>query len=631
MGTKYLSVPGAGPSPDPRSSNFRYWALNLREWRFSECPLARATTYYFSTTGSDFNDGLTTGAPKQTKVEAQAIIDAAGDPANIAILFKRGDEWTDSQTLNVDKKNITIGAYGTGYKPRFSRFAQKYTASGWTLAAGNRYTRTDLNTISSVRYQGYENSKSTSLVLSRQTSQADCEATSNSWFYTGTTLHVNLGGTDPNSVNLEGCIANTASGIEVDADGVRIDNIRADGWGCDASNPHVPQAYQIKTRVNGSDSAVVSNCEGYYGGSHILGHYTTTGSGAGGIILYDNCLGGFNTRSVSSGETCFNTYAPQGEQETIFWNCTAIAGTLPTGTSAWSILCDSHFGHGGAEMSFVLTWFDPGVPSIIPSAYGCKVGAKYDIASIPSGTTDITASRCWIVGENFSGSGSTCPLPWVASTGHVYINCSYDLTPANLASSAITSAGAVSQTFNGWLLNCIFKLDFTNQSGTGAVGLFNALGTTNSVKFWHCGFQIVPTDNTFRLDLDSFSSDSSPTSELKNSIYTAVPVTGGNVVYVGLNNDALYQRNNAYAGITGGTGTVNRYDYGNAVNKVEVQEFQRNFILRQKDDGVVAAGDPAVGVEYDAYWRKRSLVAPALGPIEAGPMFPEPFDRVRSF
>lgn len=623
MGISYQNVAGVGPSPDPRSLRFRFWALALRQWRYLECPISRTTTYYFSTTGSDAADGLTTSTPKQTKLEAQALIDAAPDPADIAILFKRGDEWTDSDVLTLNKANITIGAYSTttGNRPWFSRFSLKYTASGWTLAAGNRYTRAEASRVGSVRYQGYENSKSTSLVLSRQTSQADCEATSNSWYWAASVLHVNIGGTDPNTLNLEANVANTDSGILIDSDGCRVDNIRVDGWGCDPANPHSPQAYQIKTRVSGTDSAVVSNCEGYYGGTHMMGHYTSTGGGAGGIIMFDNCIAGFNTRNVASGETCFNTYAPQGGQETIFWNCTAAAGTLPTGTAAWTILCDSHFGHGGDLVAFILTWFDPGVPSIIPSAYGCKVGAHYDIASLPGVSSDVTTVRCWIVGENFSGSGSTCPLPWNSATLHAYINCQYDLIPANLSSSAITSAGAANQTFEGWQINNVWKIDLTNQAGAGAIGMFNALGTINSVKFWHCSILIIPTDNTFRLDLDSFSSDSSPTSEMKNTVYTAYPVTGGNVVYVGLNNDAAYQRNNAYAGITGRTGTVNRYDYGNAVNKVQLDGFLRNYALNSYDNGLLSAGDPNVGVEYDLYWRKRDSGAPTIGAVEQGPLY----------
>ena len=92
------------------------------------------TTYYFSTSGNDSNDGLSTSAPKQTLSAAQTVLNNAvgGD----SILFKRGDTWSRGtgfstpyagvvgiDLMNVDGSSgnyITIGAYGTGAKPTFS-------------------------------------------------------------------------------------------------------------------------------------------------------------------------------------------------------------------------------------------------------------------------------------------------------------------------------------------------------------------------------------------------------------------------------------------------------------------------------------------------------------------------------
>ena len=92
------------------------------------------TTYYFSTSGNDANDGLTTSSAKQTLSALQTLLDISkpGDK----FLLKRGDTWTTrggaqtpySGVVGLDLKNlkgtqtnpIIIGAYGTGNKPIFN-------------------------------------------------------------------------------------------------------------------------------------------------------------------------------------------------------------------------------------------------------------------------------------------------------------------------------------------------------------------------------------------------------------------------------------------------------------------------------------------------------------------------------
>jgi len=79
--------------------------------------------YYFSTSGSDSNSGLTTGLPKQTLTAANALTLAAND----SILFKRGDTFLGS--LTAQRWNMGYGAYGTGNKPVISGFQ---TITGWS-------------------------------------------------------------------------------------------------------------------------------------------------------------------------------------------------------------------------------------------------------------------------------------------------------------------------------------------------------------------------------------------------------------------------------------------------------------------------------------------------------------------
>ena len=75
---------------------------------------ATATTYYFSTTGSDANSGLTTTKPKRSIIAANALMEGGN-----TILFKRGNVWyIPQETMSMDSRsNFTLDAYGTGARP----------------------------------------------------------------------------------------------------------------------------------------------------------------------------------------------------------------------------------------------------------------------------------------------------------------------------------------------------------------------------------------------------------------------------------------------------------------------------------------------------------------------------------
>ncbi len=96
-----------------------------------------ATTYYFSTSGSDGNTGTSSGAPKQS-LSAAAGLAAAGN----TILFKRGDSWSSAAgSLNLQGKSGTVSsrivfdAYGSGADPVISTL-EKLSNSGWTRVSG---------------------------------------------------------------------------------------------------------------------------------------------------------------------------------------------------------------------------------------------------------------------------------------------------------------------------------------------------------------------------------------------------------------------------------------------------------------------------------------------------------------
>ncbi len=118
FGTFAATINGlTDPRPDPRTFAFHYWVRDRLRQRIAYCNVARATTYYFSQSGNDSTGTGAIGAPFKTTAKAQTIINASS--GDIAVLFKRGDTWTETVSLSTNAKpNITIGAYGDVRAPK---------------------------------------------------------------------------------------------------------------------------------------------------------------------------------------------------------------------------------------------------------------------------------------------------------------------------------------------------------------------------------------------------------------------------------------------------------------------------------------------------------------------------------
>lgn len=90
-------------------------------------------TKYVSTTGSNGNNGDTTGTPYQTIAYGMGQV-GSGD----SLLLKRGDIFPADHY--VAETNVTFGAYGTGNNPKISGFV---TTSSWTNEGGGIWSFTD--------------------------------------------------------------------------------------------------------------------------------------------------------------------------------------------------------------------------------------------------------------------------------------------------------------------------------------------------------------------------------------------------------------------------------------------------------------------------------------------------------
>jgi parallel beta-helix repeat protein len=97
-----------------------------------------ATYYYISNSGNDSDPGTSESFPWRSLAKINSFTPSPGDQ----ILFKRGDEWYGTLTLNASGSSgnpIVYGAYGEGPDPVISGFTA--ITSGWTNEGGGIYSK----------------------------------------------------------------------------------------------------------------------------------------------------------------------------------------------------------------------------------------------------------------------------------------------------------------------------------------------------------------------------------------------------------------------------------------------------------------------------------------------------------
>ncbi len=604
MGSSYNAL--VGPIPDARTLQWDVWYWKLLNARIAYCPLVRATTYYFSQSGNDTTGNGTQGNPYKSIAKAQALHDAAADPANIAFLFKRGDEWNEATGFDVTKKNITVADYGTGAKPLFNKFTIKYNASGWTQAgATNRWTRTEASTIAWVRNQA---ARLTS-PYQRMSSTAGVESTPLSWYWVGTTLHVNVGvGVNPNTLNLESVADNqTVSGLSMgnNADGCRFQNMRADGWGMNTVGAN-PQKMGITDYLTGTNAGLLVGCESYYSSTHVMAHNSGAGN-SGGISTYIDCHAGYG-QNVPFGITVFNTYSDGGLNETIFHDCVAEYGILPSddwvGTAYNSTtLVDinpsafglyGHIGSGPAPMSLLVS-YNMDIPS---RAWGCSAGA-FGIAGVTDDLNNILNCTVFVINETHSpgrlGDGIGMLL---ASPGMVRRGCRYEFFPPDVF------GGTLSSSVGGWTINCSFDYNMSQQTWyTGHY--YTTVPNQYYHQFLHSQLSIrnYPT-NRYWVGIDvSLSSNNKPV--IENSIMTADATSNP---WFDTLPGATFAHNAYYNVSTLGT---NR----DSTAILSLDNFRTGYVPTAADQLYQAGAN--IGVSIDAQQRPRLVTAPDVGPISS--------------
>ncbi len=150
-----------------------------------------ATNYYVSSSGNDSNAGTSEGAPWKTLAKVNSFTPKPGDQ----ILFKRGDEWSGSITVNASgtsSSQIIYGAYGTGNEPKIYG-SEKIT--GWTKHSGNIYKasfKTDITQlfVNGVKMKLARTTNTGYNIINSVTSQTQftCNTLNAEFNYTGATV-----------------------------------------------------------------------------------------------------------------------------------------------------------------------------------------------------------------------------------------------------------------------------------------------------------------------------------------------------------------------------------------------------------------------------------------------------------
>lgn len=540
-------------TPPNIQTNYTGWVawVNKRQLQFrSHCQNNRATNYYFSQSGNDTTGNGTIASPYKTIAKAAALISASS--GNIGVFFKYDDMWREAGVgIDTSKTNVTVSSYGSGTnKPFFNNFTQDYTMSSWEsdVSFPNTWETSETNTIAWVRKQSDRLGDTAGGVLSKQSTKANCNATSNSWFWDSgaNKIVVNLNGGDPNSIALEGCISNTACGVALAGDGSYCYNIRADGYGMSTLS-QATQAEGIKSRTEGNNAVLFENCEAYYASSHAIAHYAGSGTQQGGKAMFINCIGGL-TNYNSGGETVMNGYSRDGGQEIWWINSQAAYGTLPDYN--WTFASKKKrgigfYGHtsGGANKASLVVVYNCSLPN-----KWSQPGKMYDHSDVATGDGTITGVRHFAVNCTLNSNaqdGESVGIAFVPN-GVNYANKYYIATQ-----NGTVTLSAKEVTNYNWSFNNYYEFDATSNNTTG-VSMINAPGVkdSNNNKIIFVNNQVYFKGNanvfTFSFDGDVSNDSHAPpdaTCDERNSFF--------------MNNIFAYENTQA-----GGGNTLSMYNYG---------------------------------------------------------------------
>jgi hypothetical protein len=343
-----------GPRPAPHTMAFLRWCDEYISRRKRQCTFKRPTVLYFdAVNGNDSNATNSISTPWQTWGKAQAYLNA-NTGGNYSLLFRRGQTFRAGVGINLSVPNVHFGAYGpipsSGVvRPIISHFSVRWPAgSSWSQSGStNRWSATvpggGTNNPSSTQVVGFVRAAIDPLnPLRCQPDATACLADDYSFAIQGGTVHINLGGINPNTIDIEAVPVasqtwptpiSITDGIAIlnGSDNVWIDGLRFDGWGAGSQGVTASGSSTgsnvsgVRNMAQGEHVAYISNCESYYNGAHA---FSQEPNGIGGTHIVEDCLAGYGF-NAPNGDGVFNTYAGDAQQECVFRRCFVRFGSLP--------------------------------------------------------------------------------------------------------------------------------------------------------------------------------------------------------------------------------------------------------------------------------------------------------------
>lgn len=626
MSVNYTSAVGA--VPDPRTMELLDWVEELVEYRLADSPLSRGVTYYIkqddagdSTGGSGDGSEITPWLVSNWD-DAATLINTQMS-TNTRFRLNRGDLFRGSTEATVDFANVTIDAYGSGSKPYITHFTETVASGGasWTLDSGTRYYLTGISTKTvGIRRQDdrlYFNNGPMCWVTSLVDVGTVIPNVYGTWFWDTSTnrLYIDIG-EDPNFYAWEYAFfdnANDAAILLGKVNGLRVDNVVADGWGLETSTVNGAagtQRHSLKSTANNTQSHVFTNCESYFGSSHSFAFNGTGGGISGGIVLFKDCKSGWCSFNGTAGETIFNSFIDGGGQEVIFDGCEVTAGTLPITTTPETNRSNvGFFNHTGGSESGLIIHRDVS-NNTTDIHYNWTVSKDSTIGNPALSAGDLSAVRSFIIGTR-----GKYRQPNVINSSVVKINCHLDIDRVDISTEAVQNAPG--DTLNGWSWNNIYDIDISNATANTIESLYNP-NINTSAKFWNNRFNVYGAGGSVNWRMCFDATTLGHGNDWKNNIFTAENFSGTRTAILNEGNNLVNPGNidsNAYFGWPGGEDLTTDDGYGNDANKVELSSSLILLYEPSYGDDIYNQGTSDVYLEYDHYGNRRDINFVDIGPI----------------
>jgi len=616
----YLTAVGVPPLPS--TMDFRNWYYKLLFYRLTQCPKTRTTTYYVasatdSPAGSDSNAG-TLAAPWLTMAKVNTTI--AASSGDVAILFKRGSVWlydsVNNPGITIGKDNVTIGAYSSGAKPRFSMFTQDYNASGWTQDGvyTNCWYRTVTNANWTAWVRTYGEVKTAITPFHRFTTLAllDADNTVKGFFYDSgnTKLYVNttIVAADPDTLHLEAAVALSTplSAVTIQGSGARVDNIKAEGWGiprtwAGSSN------YPIFQYSDSSLSAVISDCDVFYSAWHCIGMAGVGGNGGASHTVVNCDVGLF----IDTGGTALVNYQSDGDNEGIFHDNIIRYGALPVGTS-WQPRGYGYYGHtsgGSYKIALHIMWGN----TYMDGSYGVSSDGAVENMLI---VTQLAEARVFIFNNSYTNSNQYYTNNWgmINQPDAVVANNTISITmPVGTGGRAAFTRNATEPV---WLWNN--EITFDNRNGTS--GGWGGPFYSTLIQYYYAIHNSITIRAGGQITTVNVQTDSAKLIQMRyaNNIFLG-DKSGAAALWLCATpgNDPLLLHHNAYSSDYLSTTTVT--GYGIDPSPTLLNEPLISSVEPVNTSILYEVGDPlpfGINLEYDKNWNIRNTSSPSLGQLQ---------------